>query len=272
MYVFWNPRNPVLVWSECHGPVYCYLYTNRASLCVCVCLCRCACGVCMYVCVCVGGVVCCIHVCMHVCYMGMYVYRCIWMYMCVCGVYVCCVYVCICVCVVCVYVCVCGVYMDMHVWVCGCVWVYVCMYRFVWCVCVLCVCVVCVCVCVYECVWGWPSLWQSECHQSPLSLLSCSVSSCHPVCVSGILIFSVPSALAAVDQKPEAELLHIDQLPCLCACSLQVVGADLLVLEGGLQPWSTSAMGTSGTASFWSSFMFIWGLSSLVLMLTSNWK
>ena len=72
------------------------------------------------------------------------------------------------------------------------------------------------------------------------------------MCVSGILIFSVPSALTAVDQKPEAKLLHIDQLPCLCACSLQVVGADLLILEGGLQPWSTSTPGYK-----WGGFLLV---------------
>lgn len=59
--------------------------------------------------------------------------------------------------------------------------------------------------------------------------------------VSGL--FLVLLHWLGVDQKPEAELLHTDQLPCLCACFLQVVGADLLALECGPSPGSTSAPG-----------------------------
>ena len=161
----------------------------------------------------------------------------------VCCVYVCVCGVCICTCVVCMWICMCGC-----VYVCGCMYaciglcgVYVCV-----CMCSVCVCGVCMGVCMGLTL--------------PLAVRVPSVPSHCPLLLRAFLsphvcfwlIFSAPPALAGVDQKPEAELLHTDQLPCLCACFLQVVGADLLVLECGLQPWSTSAPGYK-----WGGFLLI---------------
>ena len=158
--------------------------------------------------------------------------------------------------------------MNMHMWVCGCVWVYVCMYRFVWCVCVVCVCV---CVCMSVCGVDPPSGSQSAI--SPLSFSS--LAPCLPVtpCVFLaylFLVFLLHWLLWIRSRRPSCCTL-ISSPACVHApcrwwertCSSWRVG---------FSPGRHLHLGTSGVASFWSSFMFIWGLNSLVLMLTSNWK
>ena len=167
-----------------------------------------------------------------------------------------CTCVCMYVCVVCIWICMCGC-----AEVCG---------RMSACIglCGVYACVVCVCVCGV-CIWvgGVDPPSGSQSTTSPLSF-SLAPSSSHPTCVSGILVFSVPSALAAVDQKPEAELLHIACVLAPCrwwewTCSPWRVGVS---------PGRRGHLGTSGAAYFWSSFTFILGLNSFVLMLTSSWK
>ena len=94
-----------------------------------------------------------------------------------------------------------------------------------------------------------PSLWQSEYHQSPLTVLSCSVPSYHPTCVSGLFLVLLLHWLVWIRSRRLSCCTLISSPACVRA-SCRWWERTCSSWSAGFSPGRRLHLGTSGAASF----------------------